>query len=679
VFGKVLIANRGEIALRVQRTCRRLGIATVAVFSDADADAPHVTRADEAVRLGPAPAADSYLVIERVVQAALDTGADAIHPGYGFLSENAGFARAVRDAGVAFVGPDAETIALMGDKGAAKRHLQAVGVPVVPGVHAKRMDDEALAGAADAIGYPLLVKAVAGGGGKGMRAVHDAAGLDDAVRAARREAQGAFGDDRLLIERLVSQPRHVEVQILADQHSNVLHVFERECSVQRRHQKVLEEAPSPALDPELRAEMGAVAVRAAKSVAYLGAGTVELLLSGTDRRFYFLEMNTRLQVEHPVTELVARVGDGGTIDLVEQQLRVAAGEPLAFTQDELHQSGHAIEARLYAEDPANEFLPQTGTLEQFHVPTGDGIRVDTGVEDGSEVTRFYDPMLAKLVVHAATRSAAVERLTWLLEHTTVLGLTTNVEFLAAAVGHPAFRQGELTTSFIDDHLADWAPDPTTEAHLVAAAVALLRDREAAAGSAPSEPNSPWQRMGPWRIGGVGGWKLRLRAPEVDEVVHVTVSGSAGAYVVALGDRRIDVATSGDGSHLRIGDHEAPARTAITAGGASVWVWTGGRNRRIEVLPATHHSHTGLAGDQAFTAPMPGAVVAVEIEAGASVVAGATLVVVEAMKMEHAIKAPVDGTVTAVHVGVGDAVDAETILLEFEPHANEPEDDDEDPA
>ncbi|MDX1620438.1 MAG: biotin carboxylase N-terminal domain-containing protein, partial [Nitriliruptorales bacterium] len=470
MFRRVLVANRGEIARRVMATCRGLGIETVAVYSDADAAAAHVREADEAVHLGPAKATESYLDIDRVIAAAQRTGADAIHPGYGFLSENAEFAAAIAETDITFVGPAAETIRLMGDKAAAKRHLAAAGVPVVPGTEDLDLAPEDLPQAAEKLGYPILVKAVAGGGGKGMRTVHDPGTLGDAVEAAKREAAASFGDDRIILEKLVPAPRHIEVQVFGDSHGNVVHVFERECSIQRRHQKVVEEAPATIPD-ELRQQIAQAGVRAAEAVDYLGAGTVEFLLSDETHDFYFLEMNTRLQVEHPVTELITG------LDLVEWQLRVAAGEPLPLEQTQITAEGHAIEVRLYAEDPANDYLPQTGPVHRFLRPDATDVRIDTGVEDGDEVTRFYDPMLAKLVVRGDDRSSAIDRMLWLLERSAVLGVTTNLAFLADVVAEPAFRRGELTTSFLDDHLPGWQPQPAPIELLPAAAVAIQHDRE----------------------------------------------------------------------------------------------------------------------------------------------------------------------------------------------------------
>ncbi len=661
---KVLIANRGEIARRVMRTCRELGVATVAVFSDADADAPHVRDADEAVRLGPPEPGQSYLAIDRILEAARQTGADAIHPGYGFLSENADFAQAVTAAGLTWIGPAPDTIRLMGDKAAAKRHLEEAGVPTVPGIHAEGLTDPDLIVAADEIGFPVLVKAVAGGGGKGMRAVHARDELGEALEAARREARNAFGDDRLLLEKLVAEPRHIEIQVFGDGHGNVVHLFERECSVQRRHQKVVEEAPSPVLSPELRAEMGLAAVTAAKAVDYVGAGTVEFLYDDTsdpaNPAFYFLEMNTRLQVEHPVTELTTGH------DLVAWQLRVAAGEPLPVTQADLQQSGHAIEVRLYAEDPAGGFLPQTGPVLRFDTPTAPHVRVDTGVETGSEVSRFYDPMLAKLIVDGETREECIERMLGLLVETTVLGVTTNLAYLHTIIDHPEYRAGNATTHFIDEHLADWAPQPVAVDALVATAAALASRETREAGQPTGDPSSPWTLLGPWRTGRVGGWHVQLA--DGDEVHDLWVRQRAGGYVVrhADTDHAVDVDVLAPG-HARVTVDGELDDFRLAIDGDIVWSRFGRSSCRLLRVPATRHADaSALAGHAVFTAPMPGAVVAVNVAAGDGVNTGQTMVVVEAMKMEHPIKAPADGVVTAVHVAVGDAVDGDTILVEFDP-------------
>jgi acetyl/propionyl-CoA carboxylase alpha subunit len=667
---RVLIANRGEIARRIARTCRDLGIETVAVHSDADVDAPHVHEADLAVRLGPAPATESYLDVERVVAAAVESGADAVHPGYGFLSEHAGFAEAVEAAGLVFVGPSPATIRLMGDKAAAKRHLTEAGVPVVPGADTTADDDDGVVAAAEEVGFPLLVKAVAGGGGKGMRAVHEPGGLREALGAARREARAAFGDDRVILERLVERPRHVEVQVFGDAHGNVIHLLERECSVQRRHQKVVEEAPSPAVDEALRERLGAAAVAAARSVDYLGAGTVEFLLDGTtldaeEPTFFFLEMNTRLQVEHPVTELITG------LDLVALQLRVAAGHPLGLEQSAVRADGHAIEVRWYAEDPASQ-LPQVGTLARLALPAGTGLRTDVGVVEGDTVSRYYDPMLGKLIAHAPDRGGAIDRLLGLVHGSVAHGVVTNLELLDAILDHPVHRSGELTTGFLEEHLAGWAPAPASTTALAVAAAAVLRDD-----AGPSDPSWP-SDLGPLRFGGLGGSTVFLHDGDRPHRVRVAAA-SDGRGTPEL---RATVDDADGPLHLRVGRTGPDGRWTATVDGElihatvtstvvddvrTVWVHLGGRSVALRHEPTTRHlAEHALAGDAAFTSPMPGSLIAAPVEVGTSVVAGTTLLVVEAMKMEHPITAPVAGTLTAVHVAVGDAVDAGTPLLSFEP-------------
>ncbi|MCL4812582.1 MAG: acetyl-CoA carboxylase biotin carboxylase subunit [Vicinamibacteraceae bacterium] len=499
---RVLVANRGEIAVRIARACRELGIETVAVYSDADAAAPHVLRADAAERLGPAPAAESYLDVARLLDAARRSGADAVHPGYGFLAENAGFAHACREAGLTFIGPGADAIRTMGDKVAARRLMAAAGVPVVPGVEPADQSEEGLRAAAREVGFPLLVKAAAGGGGKGMRAVHEAAAFDEAVAAARREATAAFGDGRLYLERLVERPRHIEVQVAADGTGATVHLFERECSLQRRHQKVIEESPSPVVDARLRTALGEAAVRAAEAVGYLNVGTIEFLVEGEGEaaRFYFLEMNTRLQVEHPVTELVTGV------DLVHLQLRLAAGRPLPFGQAALLQRGHAIEGRVYAEDPDQGFLPQAGRILLYREPHGPGIRVDAGVVEGSEVTVHYDPLLAKLIVHAETRAAAIARFDRALADFAVLGIRTNLPFLRRLVADPAFASARFDTGYLDRALETLTALAADEARLepwaVAAAASVVGAGAAGAavsGTAARAAPDPWATLGPWRL------------------------------------------------------------------------------------------------------------------------------------------------------------------------------------
>ncbi len=650
MVARLLVANRGEIARRIIGTCRELGVTTVAVYSDADVDEPHVREADTAVRLGPAPAPASYLDADRLVAVARQTGCDAVHPGYGFLAEDPAFARAVIAAGLTFVGPPAEVIALMGDKAAAKQRLGAAGVPVVPGELRADLDDAALLTAAEAIGFPLMVKAVAGGGGTGMRVVRAPGELPGALLAARREARGAFGDDRLILERLVARPRHIEVQVLADAHGNVLHLFERECSVQRRHQKLVEEAPSAAVDERLRARLGTAAVTATREVGYLGAGTLEFLVDGTtigtdEPRFYFLEMNTRLQVEHPVTELITG------LDLVAWQLRIADGQPLPMTQETLTRTGHAIEVRLYAEDPVEQ-LPQTGTVHALELPTGPGVRCDVGIAAGSQVTRHYDPMLGKLIAHGPDRGTAIARLSAALAATSIRGVVTNVELLDAVLGHPAFGAGDLTTSFLTDHLADWQPEPLAPEQVAAAAVALHTT-----GRTGADP-SPWARLGALRTGG-GGWPVVLRdrlaardATSRFELIargeHVHLWGDSGPVVaVDLGPDDVEVLVEPQGRR-------------------HVWLHHGGVTRVLdEVAPVRHADASAPAGAATFAAPMPGTVIAVEVAAGDTVAAGTTLVVVEAMKMEHPVRAPVAGTVTALYVHGGQAVEAGATLVAFE--------------
>jgi acetyl-CoA carboxylase biotin carboxylase subunit len=493
MFKKILIANRGEIAARLIRACRELGIANVAVYSEADQQALHVRLADEAIPIGPAAASKSYLNIERILEAAISSRAEAIHPGYGFLSENADFARAVEEAGLVFIGPPSEAIRAMGDKAAARQRMQAAGVPIVPGYHGQD-DDARLKEAAAQIGYPLLVKAAAGGGGKGLRVVQREDELVEALAGARREAQRAFGDPRLILERYIANARHVEFQVLGDQHGKLLHLFERECSMQRRHQKIIEEAPSPLLDAALRQEMGAAAVEAARAVGYFSAGTVEFIVDPQTRRFYFLEMNTRLQVEHPITEMVTGV------DLAQWQIRVAAGERLPFEQSDLRPRGHAIECRLYAEDPANNFLPATGKLLRFIEPRGPGVRVDSGIATGDEITIHYDPLIAKLIVHAEDRPSAIRKMQAALRETVILGVTTNWQFLQDVLAHPDFENGQIDTTWIERTFEGWQHpqcELPAEVLIAAALTQFHRAGEFSASPADTPGRDPYN---PWRIG-----------------------------------------------------------------------------------------------------------------------------------------------------------------------------------
>ncbi|MDZ3837643.1 MAG: biotin carboxylase N-terminal domain-containing protein [Rhodospirillales bacterium] len=668
MFDCILIANRGEIACRIIRTARRLGIKTVAVYSDADAGALHVSLADEAFRIGPPPAADSYLRAERILEAAVSGGAQAIHPGYGFLSENADFAEACRAAGLVFIGPPPPAIRAMGSKSRAKTIMEAAGVPVVPGYHAAAQDDGCLIGAARGIGFPVLIKAVAGGGGKGMRIVDTEADLPEALAAARREARAAFADEALLIERHLHRPRHVEVQVFADAHGNAVHLFERDCSLQRRHQKVMEEAPAPGLDAGLRRRLGEAAVAAARAIAYEGAGTVEFLLAGgadAAASFYFMEMNTRLQVEHPVTEMITG------LDLVEWQLRVAAGEPLPLVQDEIACAGHAFEARIYAENPAKDFLPATGTLSHLRFPQDTvHVRTDTGVRQGDAIGIHYDPLIAKLVVWGEDRGSALRRLRRALASVEIAGAITNAGFLAAIAGHPAFAAGEIDTGFIPRHRHELIPAagpvPPRLLALACLDVLLRREEEArAAARASADPFSPWHRTDGWRLNEDNHHVLAFRDGEaaVEAIVHYRRDGlllelpGAAAPVRAWGERDPagDLVADVDGVRNKA--------TVIRSGDAITVIAAGVSHELILDDPA---ARAELREPQASTlrAPMPGRLVAAHVAPGDRVSRGATLVVLEAMKMEHAITAPADGVIAAVPFAVGDQVEDGADLVVF---------------
>ncbi|MFJ9741662.1 acetyl/propionyl/methylcrotonyl-CoA carboxylase subunit alpha [Streptomyces sp. NPDC101166] len=638
MFDTVLVANRGEIAVRVIRTLRSLGVRSVAVFSDADADARHVREADTAVRIGPAPAAESYLSVERLLEAAARTGAQAVHPGYGFLAENAAFARACAEAGLVFIGPPAEAIALMGDKIRAKATVREAGVPVVPGSSGSGLDDAQLIEAAREIGVPVLLKPSAGGGGKGMRLVRDVAHLADEIAAARREARASFGDDTLLVERWIDRPRHIEIQVLADAHGDVVHLGERECSLQRRHQKIVEEAPSVLLDETTRAAMGEAAVQAARSCGYRGAGTVEFIVPGGDpTAYYFMEMNTRLQVEHPVTELVTG------LDLVEWQLRAAAGEPLAFTQDDIALTGHAVEARLCAEDPARGFLPSGGTVLRLREPQGDGVRTDSGLVEGAEVGSLYDPMLSKVIAYGPDRATALRKLRAALAETVTLGVQTNAGFLRRLLAHPAVVAGELDTGLVERVAEDLVPaDVPEEVYEAAAAVRLEALRPRGEGW-----TDPFSVPSGWRMGGVPrpvAFPLRVTEPVehttrgshtvTEDLVHVTLDGVRHSFHRA-GDW---LGRDGDAWHVR--DHD-PVAASLSG--------------------AAH------AGADSLTAPMPGTVTVVKVAVGDEVAAGQSLLVVEAMKMEHVISAPHAGTVAELDVAPGTTVAMDQVLAVVAPH------------
>ncbi|WP_374387331.1 biotin carboxylase N-terminal domain-containing protein [Sandaracinobacter sp.] len=633
---KLLIANRGEIACRIIRTARRMGIATVAVYSEADAHAPHVAAADEAVLIGPAPARESYLLPERILDAARTTGADAIHPGYGFLSENADFAEAVRKAGLTFVGPSDQAIRVMGLKDSAKTKMKAAGVPVTPGYMGDDQSLPRLERMAEMIGYPLLIKAVAGGGGKGMRPVNAKAEFTEALLAAKREAAAAFGNDGVMLEKLIARPRHVEVQIFGDRHGNVVHLFERDCSLQRRHQKVIEEAPAPGLSDELRHVLGIAAVTAGHAIGYENAGTVEFILDMDDRdengdpKFYFMEMNTRLQVEHPVTEAITGQ------DLVEWQIRVARGEMLPLMQDAIECHGHAVEARLYAENPDKGFLPSTGTLSRLVF--GDGARIDTGVQQGGEVTVHYDPMIAKVITHAPTREEALARLVAALDRTQVEGVTTNRGFLARLAAHPAFIAGEVDTGFIATHEASLFETEAPPPAVVAAAAAA---RPAAS------PEGPFARP------------FRLNLPPVSPSALWAEDGTEYRYAAGPDGIRLD------------GELQMPSRQAAIVpieGGVEARL-KGQTWRFLAENPAwAGHSAAGPSDGQ-IVAPMPGKLIGLFVKAGDSVRAGDRLAVLEAMKMEHRLTAPFDGTVELVSATAGTQV-AEGALLVTLVHAEQ---------
>jgi len=662
MFDKILIANRGEIACRVMRTARRLGIRSVAVYSEADAGARHVRLADEAILIGPAPARESYLVGNRIIEAALASGAQAIHPGYGFLSENAAFATACVDAGLVFIGPPVTAIRAMGSKSAAKALMAQAGVPVVPGYHGDNQDAALLLQEANTVGYPLLLKPSAGGGGKGMRIVNSAAEFADALASCKREARSSFGDDQVLLERYLERPRHIEVQIFGDQSGRVVHLFERDCSVQRRHQKVLEEAPAPGINAERRAAMGKAAVEAAKAVGYVGAGTVEFI-AGTDGRFYFMEMNTRLQVEHPVTEMITG------LDLVEWQLRVAAGEPLPLAQEQLQIRGHALEARIYAEDPDKGFLPSTGKLLHLAPPEESlHVRIDTGIEEGDEITPHYDPMIAKLIVWDESRDKALARMLASLAYYRVVGVANNIDFLSRLVSCPAFVDADLDTGLIEREHELLFPErltPPPQAWLVAALAELLAEARQAkrAAESNSDPWSPWHQRDGWRVNSAAQRSLRLRHGEVEQ--SIAISYAADSYGLTLGGQTTSATGQlGDNGQLRVDLDGLRLTAAVIASGERRHVFLHGRAYIFANVDPLFHAGAGggLAGG--LTAPMPGKVIALVAQPGDHVDEGAPLLILEAMKMEHTISAPAAGLVKSFHFAVGEQVDEGAELVDF---------------
>jgi 3-methylcrotonyl-CoA carboxylase alpha subunit len=667
MFKSVLIANRGEIAVRIIAACQELGIYAVAVYSDADAGALHTRVADAAYRIGPAPARQSYLDIEAILAAARASGAEAIHPGYGFLSENADFAAASEAAGIVFVGPPAEAIRLMGSKTAAKRAVEMAGVPTVPGYSGEKRDVRTLEREAGRIGYPVMLKASAGGGGKGMRVVREPSELADALAAARREALAAFGDDSVFLEKLIVAPRHVEFQILADRFGNTIHLGERECSIQRRHQKIIEESPSVALTPPLRAEMGAAAVRAAHAAGYVNAGTCEFLLDAGGC-FYFLEMNTRLQVEHPITELVT-----GT-DLVHLQLAVAAGERLPLAQDDILPRGHAIEMRLYAEDPANGFLPSTGRVLTFAVPRAPGVRVDAGVDAGDEVSVHYDPMLAKLIAYGEDRPAAVQRMRWLLDRMAVLGIATNIPLLRTIAAEPDFQAGSTTTAYLETHDLNMSADTCTVPTAALVAAALWETLSGEPASVARGPYNPWTTRR--SVGARTTRQLRYSVGGSDRIVMLTPAPEGDDYTVSVDGEPLDGNLSAlvsartapeGGLSLRIGERRELAYVARRGGDVLV-SWRGQSYTLTKHKPldvdATARGGRVEAGRQQLVAPMAGTIIRVNVAEGEEVAAHQTLVVLGAMKMEHAIAAPHAGRIMRLSHAVGDVVPGGELLVEL---------------
>jgi 3-methylcrotonyl-CoA carboxylase alpha subunit len=659
MFNKILIANRGEIACRVIRTCKRMGIRTVAVFSEADSRAQHVRGADEAYLIGGPRPVDSYLKGDTIIEVAKKSGAEAIHPGYGFLSENAKFARACEDAGIVFIGPTVEAIEKMGSKSAAKALMQTAKVPVVPGYHGDNQDAAFLAKQADIVGYPLLIKAVAGGGGKGMRLVEKSEEFIPQLEAARREAKNAFGNDDVLIERFVLGPHHIEFQVFGDTHGNYVHLYERECSIQRRHQKVLEETPSPYLsvDENMRKKMGDAAVAAARAIAYRGAGTIEFI-AGEDREFFFMEMNTRLQVEHPITEMIS--GE----DLVEWQLRVAAGEPLPLKQKEIITGGHAIEVRICAENPGNDFLPETGTMHVFATPALDAegdVRLDTGVTSGDEISVYYDPMIAKLITWGGDRDEAIRRMQAALAETDVIGVKTNLGFLQQLVKHQAFIDGATDTGFIPRHRAMLMVDEKNcpDEALIAAALFELSREEAGAG------NGVWDSKAGWWLNRGAMRQLEFHTADDAAVEIVSIETMATGYRLRMRDCEFGVSQSTvEGNAIRFIANGTGYRATVLTHEEKFSVLLANTRHHLRLVDPFHFEASGETNDGRLTAMMPGRVVKVMADAGDTVKKGQALIIMEAMKMEHTIVSPREGVVERVAFKVGDMVPADAVLFAF---------------
>jgi 3-methylcrotonyl-CoA carboxylase alpha subunit len=658
MFTKILIANRGEIACRIIDTAKKMGVSTVAVYSDADKNSLHVKQADEAIYIGAAPSRESYLVIDKIINAALATGAQAIHPGYGFLSENADFCQACEANNIIFIGPPVAAIQAMGSKSAAKTIMEKAGVQLVPGYHGDDQNPAILKQAADDMGYPVLLKATAGGGGKGMRQVWSEAEFTSALDAAKREALNGFNDDNMLVEKYLTQPRHIEIQVFCDNHGNAVYLAERDCSVQRRHQKVIEEAPAPGMTARLRQQMGEAAILAAQAIDYRGAGTIEFLLD-VDGSFYFMEMNTRLQVEHPVTEMITGQ------DLVEWQLRVANNEPLPLQQDQVKINGHAFEARIYAEDPRNDFLPATGTLAFLQAPTtSDAVRVDTGVVQGDEVSVYYDPMIAKLVVWSDDRESALRLLATSLQQYLIAGVTTNIEFLHCLATHEAFKNADFDTGFIEKHHDTLQIKETEQAELLAQLCALyvnlkLQQQQP---NNTHDPHSPWQSNDGWRANSANINSFDLAFKE--QQFAITIENNGNQYAITNNNETVAASGTIANNELTACINGHHVKATVFQSGADIYIYTADNHSQFELRSPDLGADSLDAGGGALTAPMPGTIVELLVATDQTVAAGDALLVMEAMKMEHTITAPSNGKVSEFFYQAGDLVNNNAVLLDF---------------